>query len=306
MRRRRRRPGPRRLRRRRARRRLVREDVVEVAAPAEASQRARSFPRRHAALALEIQNHRFAVQCWLAVCQGAIKDIGVLGPATPLVERPAARRQRSPELRGAKAVQRRRIVDEVGAVAVHEALRDDGCHEGKVLFGRRLGDRRRRRSFRRRWRRRYVEVEEVPDGRERVDGRGRRRDRRDPARRVRLGLGREVRNAPVHAVYEAEVDRGGTGLRRSSHTLFGQSTDQRRFGADVDRRHFHRPVRGVDSQPRLTHLAPASDPGTDVEPSPAPLRALGPEPALLHLGLPQTSAGSFERRRGARFSAVSA
>ena len=89
-----------------------------------------------------------------------------------------------------------------------------------------------------------------------------------------------------HTVHEAEVDRGVTGLRRSSHTphlVFGQSIDQRRFGADVDRRHFPGLVRVVDAKPPSIHLAPASEPGAAVEPSRAPL----PEPALLGiLGCP--------------------
>ena len=141
MRRRRRRPQrPRRSRRRRARRRLVRENVV--VAPAEPPQRARAFPRLHAALALEVQDHGSIREVRLAVGQGALEDLGVLGSATPLVDRPAAGPQRGLKLCGAEAVPRRRVVDEVGAVAVHEALRDDGRHEGKVLLARRLGGRR--------------------------------------------------------------------------------------------------------------------------------------------------------------------
>ena len=61
--------------------------------------------------------------------------------ATCVCDRPAAGLQRGLQLDCAEAVPRRRVVDEVGAVAVHEASAC-GRHEGKVLLARRLGGRR--------------------------------------------------------------------------------------------------------------------------------------------------------------------
>ena len=132
-------------------------------------------------------------------------------------------------------------------------------------------------TVRRRWLRERRPAAEAEAARTRHRSR-----RRSPtgARRVIAAIHRaasssdsaaKVRTAAPHAVHEAEVDRGVTGLRCSSHTphlVFGQSIDQRRFGADVDRRHFPGLVRVVDAKSPSIHLAPAPFPGAAIKSAP--------------------------------------